>query len=234
MNKLLIVTAALVLVTATGCTIKDKKAALNSPKEKYSYAIGMSIGTGITKQKLDLDPKVISKGIQDAFAGKTKITEEEMAKILTEFQTEQRAAQEKNMLESGKKNLELGQKYLEQNKSKEGVKTLSSGIQYKVIKSGTGASPKLTDTVKVHYSGRLIDGKEFDSSYKRNEPVTFPLNGVIPGWTEILQIMKPGDKWEVTIPSQLAYGDRGAPPQIEPNSVLVFDIELVGIETAGK
>jgi len=103
MNKLLIVTAALVLVTATGCTIKDKKAALNSPKEKYSYAIGMSIGTGITKQKLDLDPKVISKGIQDAFAGKTKITEEEMAKILTEFQTEQRAAQEKNMLESGKK-----------------------------------------------------------------------------------------------------------------------------------
>ncbi|HAR64461.1 MAG: hypothetical protein DKM50_00845 [Candidatus Margulisiibacteriota bacterium] len=234
MNKLLIVTAALVLVTATGCTIKDKKAALNSPKEKYSYAIGMSIGTGITKQKLDLDPKIISKGIQDAFAGKTKITEEEMAKILTEFQTEQRAAQEKNMLESGKKNLELGQKYLEQNKSKEGVKTLSSGIQYKVIKSGTGASPKLTDTVKVHYSGRLIDGKEFDSSYKRNEPVTFPLNGVIPGWTEILQIMKPGDKWEVTIPSQLAYGDRGAPPQIEPNSVLVFDIELVGIETAGK
>lgn len=229
MKKVVVVTAVLSLVVLTGCA--QKKASFDTPKQKYSYAIGVSIGTGITKQKLDLDPAMISKGLTDAFGNKAQITEEEMRKLLTEFQVEQRTLQEKNMQEAGKKNLELGKSFLEQNKTKEGVKTLASGIQYKVVQVGTGnVSPKDTDMVKVHYSGRTIDGKEFDSSYKRNEPVTFPVKGVIPGWTEILQLMKSGDKWEVTIPSALAYGEQGAPPQIEPNSVLVFDIELVSIE----
>jgi FKBP-type peptidyl-prolyl cis-trans isomerase FklB len=131
---------------------------------------------------------------------------------------------------AGEKNQKEGEAFLAENKKKEGVITLPSGLQYKVIKAGSGNKPKATDTVTVHYQGTLVNGTEFDSSYRRGQPVSFPVNGVIPGWTEALQLMEAGAKWQIVIPSNLAYGDRGAGPQIGPNATLIFEIELISIQ----
>jgi len=203
---------------------------LKDPKQRASYSIGANIGGNFKKQELDLDPKALAAGIADAFAGKTQLTDAEMRETLNEFQKKAMSKMEAKQKVDGEKNVKDGEAFLAANAKKEGVKTLPSGLQYKVIKSGTGKMPKATDTVKVHYHGTLIDGTVFDSSVERGEPATFPVNGVIPGWVEALQLMKEGDKWQLVIPAKLAYGERGAGGKIGPNSVLIFDVELLSIE----
>jgi FKBP-type peptidyl-prolyl cis-trans isomerase FklB len=200
---------------------------LKNQKEKTSYIIGMDIGNNLKKQSIDVDPNILAKGVKDALAGgKPLLTEQEIRETMTAFQKEMMAKQEV----VAKKNKEQGDAFLAENKKKEGVKTLPSGLQYKVIKAGTGKKPKLSETVIAHYRGTLIDGNEFDSSYKRGQPATFQVSGVIPGWTEALQLMEEGAKWQLFIPSNLAYGERGAGGVIGPNATLVFEIELISIQ----
>lgn len=208
----------------------EEKLDLSQSKQRISYSIGSNIGSSFKQQELDLDAKALAAGISDAMAGKSTLTEAEIRETLKQFQTELQSKMELKQKELGEKNLKAGDVFLAENGKKEGVKSTSTGLQYKVIKTGSGKSPKATDTVKVHYHGTLIDGTVFDSSVDRGEPVTFPLNEVIPGWTEALQLMKEGDKWKLFIPSKLAYGPRGASEKIGPNSTLIFDVELISIE----
>ena len=211
------------------------KVELKTQKEKASYAIGMDIGKNIKRMGIDIVPDLIAKGIADMLTGtKPLLTDEELAAVKTALDKEMRTKAEASRAKFEEENKRLAEKnskdgktFLEANKKKPGVKTLASGLQYKVIKSGTGKTPKAADTVKTNYRGTLIDGTEFDAS---EEPITFPVRGVIPGWTEALQLMKVGDKWQLFIPAELAYGAQGSAPVIGPNAVLVFDIELLGIE----
>ena len=196
---------------------------LKTPKDKLSYIIGVQIGNDLKSQSIDVDPVLVSKGLQDSIAGnKLLIGDQEAKDIIAAYQKERagKMAEEKKKL--GEKNKQEGTAFLAANKKKEGVKTLPSGLQYKVIKEGTGKTPKATDTVVTQYKGTLINGTEFDSSYRRNEPATFPVNGVIRGWTEALQLMKEGSKWELVVPPELAYGEQGAGP-IGPNATLIFE-----------
>jgi FKBP-type peptidyl-prolyl cis-trans isomerase FklB len=200
---------------------------LKNQKEKMSYIIGMDIGNNLKKQSMDVDANILSKGVNDALAGrKPLLTEQEIRETMTAFQKEMMAKREV----VAKKNKEQGDAFLAENKKKEGVKTLPSGLQYKVIKAGTGKKPKSNDTVTTQYRGTLIDGTEFDSSYKRGQPATFQVSGVIPGWTEALQLMEEGAKWQLFIPSNLAYGERGAGGIIGPNATLIFEIELILVQ----
>lgn len=210
----------------------QEKPTLKTLKERASYAIGADIGTKFKRQDVDIDPRILATGLADAFAGKSTMTESEIRQTLNEFQSEFMAKMEGRQKAAGEKNIKEGETFLAANAKKEGVKTTASGLQYKVLKSGTGKTPKATDTVKVHYHGTLIDGTVFDSSVNRGEPAIFPVNGVIAGWTEALQLMKEGDKWQLVIPSKLAYGERGAGGDIGPNATLIFDVELLGIEKA--
>jgi len=204
---------------------------LKDQKDKVSYSIGMEIGKNMKRQSLDVNPELLTRGVKDAFSeGKPLMTEEEMKEALMAFQKEMIAKQQELAKVAGEKNQKEGEAFLAENKKKEGVITLPSGLQYKVIKAGSGKKPKATDTVTVHYQGTLINGTEFDSSYRRGQPVSFPVNGVIPGWTEALQLMETGAKWQIVIPSNLAYGDRGVGPQIGPNATLIFEIELISIQ----
>jgi len=204
---------------------------LKNQKEKVSYSIGMDIANNLKKQSIDVDPDLLAKGIKDAFAGtKPLLTEKEVHDTLTAFQKEMMAKMQEKQKKMGDKNKLDGEAFLAENKKKEGVKALPSGLQYKVITEGTGKSPKATDTVTVNYKGTLIDGTEFDSSYRRGQPVSFPVNGVIAGWTEALQLMKEGSKWQLFIPSNLAYGEKGAGNTIGPNAVLIFEVELISIK----
>jgi len=201
--------------------------ALKSQKDKVSYIIGMDIGTNLKKQSIDIDTNIFAKGVKDALSGgKPLLTEQEIQETMVAFQKEVMAKQ----AEVGKKNKAEGEAFLAENKKKEGVKTLPSGLQYKVINVGTGKKPKSTDIVIVHYRGTLINGTEFDSSYKRGQPVNFQVSGVIPGWTEALQLMQEGAKWQLFIPSNLAYGEQGAGRDIGPNATLIFEVELVSIQ----
>jgi len=205
----------------------QEKSTLKNQKEKISYIIGMDIGNNLKKQSIDIDPNILAKGVKDALSGSQPLlTEQEVRETTMAFQKEMMAKQE----EVGKKNKREGETFLAENKKKEGVKTLPSGLQYKVIKAGTGKKPKLTDTVTTHYRGTLINGTEFDSSYRRGQTVSFQVNGVIPGWTEALQLMEEGAKWQLFIPSNLAYGERGAGRDIGPNATLIFEIELLSIQ----
>jgi FKBP-type peptidyl-prolyl cis-trans isomerase FklB len=214
------------------------KADLKTEDDKVSYSLGFSMGSNFKKDDLKMNLEMFQKGMKDGFTGgKQILNEEEIKETMTAFQQKMRAKKQaeytKKMEErknQGEANKEKGEKFLEENKTKEGVVTLESGLQYKILKKGTGASPKATDTVKCNYKGTTIAGKEFDSSYKRGEPATFALNRVIKGWTEGLQLMKEGGKWQFFIPSELAYGERGAGQNIGPNEVLIFEIELLGIE----
>jgi FKBP-type peptidyl-prolyl cis-trans isomerase FklB len=208
----------------------QEKVELKDIKQKSSYAIGMDIGSNFKRQEIDVDPKALAAGIADAFAGKPQLTEAEAKQVLSDLRTQLMAKGEAKQKEAGDKNQKDGEKFLAENKKKDGIRTTASGLQYKVLKSGTGKTPKNTDTVKVHYHGTLIDGSVFDSSVQRGEPTTFPVNQVIPGWTEVLQLMKEGDKWQVYIPSNLAYGPQSPSPKIGPNSALIFDVELLSIE----
>ncbi len=209
----------------------DGAGALKTLKEKGSYAIGMTIGTQLKRDSLDPDLAALMKGIKDALAGgKTLITQAEGREAMAAFQKETEAKRTDRAKDIGEKNKKEGEAFLAENKKKEGVKTLPSGLQYKVIKPGSGKSPKATDTVVTHYRGTLIDGTEFDSSYGRGEPATFQVGRVIPGWTEALQLMQVGAKWQLFIPGKLAYGERGSGPDIGPNATLIFDVELVAIK----
>jgi FKBP-type peptidyl-prolyl cis-trans isomerase FklB len=212
----------------TGVTSKED---LKTQKDKVSYSIGLDIGKNMKTNSIEVDSEILLQGLKDGLEGKDGLlTEEEIAQVMQEFQQELMAKQAAKQKEDGEKNMKEGAEFLEANKKKEGVKVLPSGLQYKVIKSGDGPSPKETDKVKTHYKGTLINGTEFDNSYSRGEPAVFPVNGVIKGWTEVLQLMKVGDKWEVYIPADLAYGERGAGGTIPPNATLIFEVELLGIE----
>ena len=204
---------------------------LKTDKEKLSYAIGMNIGQSMKKDSLDIDPAILSRAIKDAVTGsKPAMTEEEARTIVTAFRTEMVKKQQAEAQKAGEVNKQAGDKFLAENKTKDGVVTLPSGLQYKVIKQGDGPKPTASDTVVTNYRGTLIDGKEFDSSYKRGQPATFPVGQVIKGWTEALQLMPVGSKWQLFIPANLAYGDKSPGGDIGPNSTLVFDIELLSIE----
>jgi FKBP-type peptidyl-prolyl cis-trans isomerase FklB len=207
---------------------QEKSLQLKDQKDKVSYSLGLNIGFNLGRQNISINPDVLTAGIKDAIAGKPQLTTEQVKETMAAF--------EKDMTEkqkvAGEKNAAEGTKFLEENKKKEGVKTTASGLQYKSIKEGTGAQPKGNDTVTVNYRGTLINGTEFDSSYKRGQPATFPLNGVIKGWTEGLQLMKAGSKYQLFIPPNLAYGDRAVGPDISANSTLIFDVELIGVKPA--
>lgn len=209
----------------------QQKTTLKSQKDKVSYIIGLNIGTNFKQQSIDIDSDLLFKGIKDALSNATPlIGEKESQEVMQAFQKEMIAKQMGRAKQVGEKNKKEGEAFLAENKKKEGVKTLASGLQYKVIKEGTGKTPKATDTVVVHYRGTLINGKEFDSSYKRGEPITFALGSVIPGWGEALQLMKVGSKWQLFIPSKLAYGEADRSADIGPNSTLLFEVELLKIK----
>src|SRR5213083_3268715 len=222
---IVIVSASLLALPLFGQE-KSQSPQLKDQKDKVSYSIGMNIGFNLSKQKVDVNPDVLAAGIKDAIAGKPQLTQEQVKDVMAQFEKDMEQKQE----QAGEKNKTEGAKFLEDNKKKPGVKTTASGLEYKVEKEGTGAQPKPTDMVTVNYRGTLIDGTEFDSSYKRGQPATFPVNGVIKGWTEGLQLMKPGAKWQLFIPSELAYGERGSGQMIGPNATLIFDVELVSFK----
>jgi len=224
-------TAAAVLLLASGCTAEEKKPQITTLKDKVSYGIGMNIGKDFKTQEIDIDVDLLARGIKDALAGgEMLLTEDQVREAFETLQKDLIAKQESKSKELAEKNKKEGETFLAENGKKEGVVTLPSGLQYKVIEEGSGKTPTASDTVTVNYRGTLIDGSEFDSSYKRGEPASFPVGGVIAGWTEALQLMKEGAKWQLVIPSDLAYGERGAGPVIGPNATLVFDVELIKIQ----
>lgn len=216
--------------TAATASPSPADSAFKTEKDKVSYAIGKQVADNLTRQSLDVDPDVLMKGLKDELAGKSLMTDAEAHTTMSQLFAELRAKQEEKMKEAGEANKKEGEAFLAANKSKEGVVTTPSGLQYKVIKQGTGPKPTTSDTVVCNYRGTLINGKEFDSSYKRGEPATFPVGGVIKGWTEALQLMPVGSKYELYIPSELAYGERGAGPDIGPNTTLIFEVELLSIQ----
>lgn len=218
------------LLVLVGQVQAEEKGVLKSQKDKVSYIIGMDIGTNLKRQSVDINPDVLLKGVKDVLSNnKPLLTEQEISETMAAFQKEMKTKQEDMMKKAGEKNKKEGEAFLAGNKKKEGVVSLPSGLQYKVIKNGSEKKPKLTDTVTTHYKGTLIDGTEFDSSYQRGQPVSFQVNGVIAGWTEALQRMEEGAKWQLFVPSQLAYGERGAGP-IGPNATLIFEVELISVQ----
>jgi FKBP-type peptidyl-prolyl cis-trans isomerase len=212
---------------------------LKTQKEKFSYALGMNtgkrMGDSLKKQSVPFDPAILARGLKDGLAGgKTLLTDDEAQAVLNEVRTELGKKQEAKVHEAGEVNKKEGDAFLAGNKGKDGVVTLPSGLQYKILKAGTGAKPVASDSVVCNYRGTLINGTEFDSSYKRGQPATFPVGGVIKGWTEALQLMPVGSKWQLFVPSDLAYGERGPSPEIGPDSTLIFEVELLSIEDKSK
>ena len=219
------------VVLLTGAAWAEEAAVLKNQKDKVSYGIGMNIGKSLKKDAVDVDIDLLVKGLKDSLSGgQTLMSDEEYRATLTAFQKEMMEKQAEAAKALAEKNKKEGEMFLAENGKKEGVVTLPSGLQYKVMKSGTGKTPKSGDTVETHYRGTLIDGTEFDSSYKRGQTATFPVDGVIPGWTEALQKMKEGDKWQLFVPSNLAYGERGAGRDIGPNATLIFEVELIAVK----
>lgn len=210
---------------------------LKTQKDKVSYALGANLGMNLHKQSVEVDTAIVLRGLKDALAGgKLLLTDDESRAALTQLQTDLRNKQMEKMKEAANLNKKAGADFLEANKAKESVVTLPSGLQYKILTAGTGPKPTAADTVSCNYRGTLLDGTEFDSSYKRGHPVSFPVTGVIKGWTEALQLMPVGSKWQLFIPSDLAYGDRGGDPRsgIGPGATLIFDVELLSIEEKPK
>ena len=240
MKKIMII-ACVAMLAACSDKAEAPKApvlSLDSDKAKLSYAIGMDIGQSLETLKADLDRALLIAAINDRLDGaEAKVSQEDAAKVKQAFfkaQADKRAAEQKADAE---KNVSAGKAFMLENGKRAGVTTTASGLQYEVITKGSGDKPAATDKVTVNYRGTLIDGTEFDSSYKRGQPITFPLNGVIAGWTEGVQLMSVGSKFKFVLPSELAYGERGAGAKIGPNSVLVFEVELLGIgdvKTAAK
>ena len=222
---------ALLALTSTG--VAQGTTELKTETDKVSYSIGLDIGSTFKKQNMEVNLDLLMAGMKDAVGGKKPLlTDDQVKETMTAYSKSMMEKQAAKAKEESAKNAAAGEKFLAENKGKEGVKTTASGLQYKVIKEGNGAAPKETETVVVHYKGTLIDGKEFDSSYKRNEPATFPVNRVIKGWTEGLQLMKPGSKYQFFIPASLGYGERGAGQDIGPNQTLIFEVELQSVKPA--
>jgi FKBP-type peptidyl-prolyl cis-trans isomerase FklB len=215
---------------------------LKTQKDKFSYALGMKMGQNLGKQSVPVDPAILARGLRDGLAGgKTLLTDEEAQAALKAVQDDLRAKQQAKMQEAqeatkkvAEGNKKEGDAFLAENKGKDGVVTLASGLQYKILKEGTGPKPTTSDSVVCNYQGTLINGKEFDSSYKRGQPATFPVTGVIKGWTEALQLMPVGSKWQLFVPPDLAYGDHGAGADIGPGDTLIFEVELLSIENKDK
>lgn len=225
-----VLTVVFCFVLLLGVCPAAEKPAIEPQKDKESYSIGFQVGTGMKTDGVDVNVEKLIEGLRDAVEGKeAKLGTEEMKKLITDLRKRVREAQKKKVDDKVAKNLSEGRAFLAENKKKEGVKTTESGLQYKVIKEGDGRTPKATDTVTVHYKGAFIDGKEFDNTYERGAPEQLQLEGIIPGWAEALQLMKAGSKWQLILPSDLAYGREGQGSRIPPNSVLIFDVDLLSI-----
>lgn len=247
MNRFVAAMMVVSLAGAAGAQDADTKAkpaknaagkadvSLKTDRERASYGIGRMIGTQLKPQAEDIDPQLLTRGLLDSLGGaESLLSDDEIKDALTKFQTTVRDKMMAKAGEAAGKNKAEGESFLDANKKKEGVKVTASGLQYKVLKSAEGKTPSSSDKVKVHYRGTLLSGAEFDSSYKRGEPAVFPVTGVIAGWTEALQLMKVGEKWQLFIPAKLAYGERGAGSTIPPQSTLVFEVELLGVEPGDK
>ena len=225
-----ILMGAISMTLVSGISMAGEQVELKTENDKINYSVGYRLGGNFEQQEVEMEPDVLLQGVADATSdGKPLMTEQEMNTVLTSLASRVKAAQIEQMKKQGAENLKTGEAFLAENSGKEGVTTLPSGLQYKVITAGTGKSPQKSDKVTVNYRGTLIDGTEFDSSYSRNKPATFGVGQVIPGWTEALQLMKEGDKWELVIPSKLAYGERRASAKIPPNSTLIFEVELISV-----
>mgnify|MGYP000064084920 CR=1 FL=1 len=222
---------ALFMAGATSLTLAAEPVkSLETEDQKVSYSFGMVFGKRMAQDLPDLNVDIFIQGLTDAFYGKKQLlTDEESGNILSEYQRNLQQQQMEKVKATSGENKKIGSEFLAKNKEKEGVVTLESGLQYKIINEGKGAQPIATDVVKVHYTGSLISGEVFDSSIERGEPVSFPVNGVIAGWTEALQLMPTGSKWQLFIPSDLAYGANGN-RSIGPNETLLFDVELLEVE----
>jgi len=223
-----IIITAIALSFAVNVFGEEKAAEFKDQKDKFSYAVGLNIGMNFKRQNIEVNTDMINAGVKDGLSGKPQMTMDQIRDVMMNFEKDMQAKQ----AEVGKKNEADAEKFLADNKKKEGVKTTASGLQYKVLKEGNGAQPKSTDNVTVNYRGTLMDGTEFDSSYKRGQPATFPVAGVIKGWTEALQLMKVGSKYQLFIPPALAYGEHSPSPQIPPNSLLIFEVELMNVQPA--
>ena len=224
---------ALILVACQGNT--QEKVQIKTQKDSVSYSIGMNIGGNFKRQSVDVDPAVLNQAIKDMLAGgKTLLTEEQAQDVLAGLQQRMAATQAERTKALGDKNKKDGDAYLAENKKKEGVKTTASGLQYKVLKAGTGPKPTADQTVTVNYKGMLTDGTEIDNSYKRGSPATQSVKGFMKGWTEALQLMPVGSKWQIFIPSDLGYGDRGSGPVIGPGATLIFEVDLHSIQEKAK
>jgi FKBP-type peptidyl-prolyl cis-trans isomerase FklB len=210
----------------------DDKPAFKDSKDKNSYAVGANWGNSLKRQEVNVDLELLIKGLREGFDGHSALTDEELKQCMMALNQEIRSHQQEKRKELGEKNKQEGEKFLAENKTKPGVITLPDGLQYKVLAQGKGESPKSNDVVTVNYRGSLLDGVEFDSSYKRGQPYTTPANRVIKGWSEALQLMTPGTKWQLFIPADLAYGERGFGQQIGPNAALIFEVELVSFTQA--
>jgi len=235
-NKRLMILGLMAATTTlvVGCNeetkVVDDSAKITTLEQKANYIIGQNLGKNLQNGGLTIEPDSMALALTDLRDGKpSRISEEDMQKIMQEVQEKAMAKQEEEAKKTSEANIAAGKKFLEENKAKEGVVTTASGLQYKVITEGTGAKPKATDTVTVNYEGKLLDGTVFDSSAKHGQPATFPLDGVIPGWTEALQLMPQGSKWEIYIPSELAYGAGGQGP-IPAAATLIFEVELLEIK----
>lgn len=217
-------------VMADGATTQPASQ-LDTPAKQLGYALGLDIGASLGELGAAVDAEALIRGLQDSFNGSQPLmTPQKVLQVKTQAFQKIQQEQARKAQVSGQENAQKGQVFLEQNKDEDGVVTTASGLQYKVLKQGSGSMPTADDRVTVHYTGTLLDGTEFDSSVRRGEPATFPVKGVIAGWTEALQLMSVGSQYRLFIPSDLAYGDRGAGPKIGPNATLVFDVELLGIE----
>lgn len=222
-----------ITVFFTSNLLAAEKKLLNTKTDRVSYSIGLSIGSNFKQQSIDISMDPLMAGIKDALLNrKPMLTQQEIQMTMEAFRKEMTAKMKKKKESEAGLNLVQGKQFLEKNGKKEGIITTASGLQYEIIKKGSGVKPKLTDTVVCHYTGTLLDGKVFDSSYKRNAPASFPVNGVIKGWTEALQLMNTGAKWKLYIPSNLAYGDRGAGSAIGPGATLIFEIELLEVKAS--
>jgi FKBP-type peptidyl-prolyl cis-trans isomerase FklB len=232
MKKLSLI-VALSIVFFVSQVSAEEKLMLKDQKDKVSYSIGLDIGKNLKKQSIDVNADAFARGLKDALSGgDTLMTEQEINETMAAFQKEMMAKQAERLKTLGEKNEKEGEAFLAENKKKESVITLPSGLQYKVIKEGTGEIPTLNDTVTIQYRGTLIDGTEFDSSH--GQPATFRVNGVIPGLSEALQLMKTGSKWQLFIPSKLAYGNREVGRNIGPNTTLIFEVELLSFTKGEK
>jgi len=233
MKYLILTTLAVALFFSISFAAETPK--IENENDKVNYSLGYQIGGDLKREGVELKSELVVKGIQDAIAGTNPLmTPQDMRTVLVDLKKRIEKTEREKFVKDSIKNLAEGDAFLSENAKKEGVQVLPSGLQYRVVREGSGVAPKSTDTVTVHYRGTLIDGTEFDSSYKRNTPASFQLDRVILGWTEALQLMKEGAKWELFIPAKLAYGERGAGTGIPPNSALIFEVELISVGKGGE